>query len=82
MMSYRTALAAIADFQNPPASSTSTQSAGLTPAQAAVAREAMISDLLDCKYNYVISSQNYGEFASKTESDSEGSLAGAQHWAA
>jgi hypothetical protein len=69
MMSYRTALAAMADFENPLPSSTSTQSAGLTQAQAAVAREAMISDLLDCKYNYVISSQNYGEFASRTGSD-------------
>eukprot|EP00775_Hariotina_reticulata_P008714 gene8714-8895_t len=69
MMSYRTALAAIAEFENPLPSSASTQAAGLTPEQAALARQTMISDLLDCKYNYVISSQNFGEFSSKTESD-------------
>lgn len=89
-MSYRAALAALADYENPhfnPAaapvglrpsssgtmpSSHRQSSSGLDAVQSIQSpdiRAAILEDLLDYKYSYIVSSQNLGEFASKTATD-------------
>lgn len=83
MMTYRTALAALADFENPrPHTSTSSQqnSGSTSPSpdssnssgsvwQPEAVKAAILEDLLDRKVSYIISSQNLGEFGNSIGTD-------------
>lgn len=70
MMSYRAALAALAEHENPQLSSSGAagtaagaggggaeQQQALSPGQAAALRQVVLGDLVDAKYSYVVSSQ-------------------------
>lgn len=85
MMTYRTALAALADFENPRVtasaaaaaaqrhssaggSSSSSNSSSSIPEPDAL-RTAILQDLVDKKFSYIVSSQNLGEFGTQVASD-------------
>lgn len=81
MMSYRTALAALADFENPHVSAAAASrtarpsnggritDSGASSLQPDTVRAAILEDLLDRKFSYIVSSQNLGEFGTMVASD-------------